>query len=142
MITAQQQDTLLQCLETLQYTVHDTWAVPRGWWTCLETGKDLTVDYPNGERPEGSKAIGEITSLIHTEVSEAYEGHRRNKQDEHCPEFLAIEVELADAMIRIFDAAGGLHLRLAEAFVAKMRYNFERPDHSMAARKQEGGKKT
>lgn len=122
--------------------VHHEWAKPRGWWTDLNTGEHLGCDYPAGERPTGSKAVGEQISLIHSEISEAYEGHRKGKTDEHCPEFTSLEAELADAMIRILDTAGGMKLRLAEAFAAKMEYNRTRPDHRPENRRMADGKKT
>jgi NTP pyrophosphatase (non-canonical NTP hydrolase) len=129
-------------IDNLILIVHHDWAVPRGWWTDLKTGENLSCDYPAGERPTGSKSIGDQISLIHSEISESYEGHRKNKMDEHCPEFTNFEIELADAMIRILDTAGGLKLRLAQAFAAKMAYNHARPDHSHEARKAVDGKKT
>ena len=122
--------------------IHSKWAISRGWWDDLKTGERLDVDYPAGERPKGSKAIGEIVSLIHSEISEAYEGHRKNKMDDHLPQFTSFEVELADAMIRILDAAGGLNLRLEAAMAAKMEYNWSRADHSHESRKKDDGKKT
>jgi NTP pyrophosphatase (non-canonical NTP hydrolase) len=102
----------------------------------------LGANYPVGGRPKGSKAVGEQVSKIHSEISEAYEGHRKNKMDEHCPEFTSFEVELADALIRILDTAGGLRLRLSQEFEAKMAYNRNRADHKPEARLAEDGKKT
>lgn len=69
----------------------------------------------------------EKIALIHSELSEALEGLRKVKMDEHCPEFSSEEVEMADALIRILDYAGGFNLRLAEAFEAKLAYNATRP---------------
>lgn len=129
-------------IEGLIKAVHHDWALGRGWWHDLETGEYLGADYPAGQRPKGSKAVGDQIALIHSEISEAYEGHRKNKQDKDCPEFSNFEIELADAMIRILDTAGGLNLRLAEAFVAKMKFNHHRPDHKPENRRAEGGKKT
>jgi hypothetical protein len=117
------------------------WSHGRGWWSDLETGEYLGCNYPAGERPKGSKAVGDQVALIHTEVSEAYEGYRKDKPDEHCPEFMALEVELADALIRIADMAYGMKLRLPQAVAAKMKYNQTRADHSKKARQAEGGKK-
>ena len=126
-------------IEHLVSTVHD-WAVRTGWWADLETGESLTADYPAGEKPTGAKSIGNIVALLHSEVSEAFEGDRKNLQDEHIPEFTSFEVELADLLIRLLDTAGGLNLRLVDAFLHKMAYNAQRADHKIDNRKAEGGK--
>lgn len=129
-------------IEDLIQVVHHDWAVPCGWWNDLKTGEPLGCNYPAGERPKGSKAVGEQIALIHSEISEAYEGHRKNKMDEHCPSHTNFEIELADALIRILDTAGGLQLDLAGAFATKMAYNRRRADHKPENRAKEDGKKT
>ena len=83
---------------------------------------------------------GTMIALMHSELSEALEGLRKNKQDDHLPEFLSVEVELADTLIRIFDYAKARNLRVVEAMVAKHSYNAHREDHSREARAKEGGK--
>jgi hypothetical protein len=85
--------------------------------------------------------VGELLCLIHSEISEAMEGHRKDKMDEHIPEQLSITVELSDALIRIFDLAGGLNLNIGEAFAEKFCYNQIRTDHKIANRQAPGGKK-
>jgi NTP pyrophosphatase (non-canonical NTP hydrolase) len=52
-----------------------------------------------------------------------------------------IEVELADAVIRILDIAGGLKLDLGGALEEKFRYNQNRSDHKIENRKATNGKK-
>jgi NTP pyrophosphatase (non-canonical NTP hydrolase) len=79
--------------------------------------------------------------LIHSEISEALEGVRKDKMDDHLPHRKAEEVELADALIRIFDFAGAHGLDLGGAFVEKLAYNQRRADHRPEARAAEGGKK-
>jgi len=52
-----------------------------------------------------------------------------------------VTVELADAIIRIFDIAAGFGLDLGTAYVRKMAYNAHRADHSIEHRKTENGKR-
>jgi NTP pyrophosphatase (non-canonical NTP hydrolase) len=82
--------------------------------------------------------------LIHSEVSEAMEGVRKDIPDDHLPERPMEEVELADVLIRVFDYAGRYKLDLGGALIDKLRYNQQRAidgDHSPEARAAEGGKK-
>lgn len=79
--------------------------------------------------------------LIHSEVSEAMEGDRKNLMDDHLPDRKMIEVELADAVIRIFDLAGAMGLDLGGAMDDKMNYNAKRADHKPENREKENGKK-
>lgn len=73
------------------------------------------------------RSRGEAIALIHSEISEALEGVRKPKQDDHCPEFTSEVIEMADAMIRIIDYCEGYGLPLGEALVAKHNFNLTRP---------------
>ena len=123
-------------LAYLQHCAHEA-QVTAGWWTDMRTGADMRLQ--NEEGKPGFN-VAEKLCLIHSEVSEALEGHRKGMCDTHLPHRPAIEVELADALIRILDLAGGLQLDLAGAFVEKMAYNAKRADHKLAERQKEGGK--
>jgi NTP pyrophosphatase (non-canonical NTP hydrolase) len=99
------------------------------WWRHLDTGEPI------------QRNVGELLMLTVSELAEAMEGHRKNLQDDKLPNRKMFEVELADAIIRIFDIAGGLDLDLGGAFVEKMDYNSTRHDHTVKARRAANGKK-
>ena len=109
------------------------------WWTDMATGSDLREECRAGTRL-GKALVAEKLALIHSEVSEAMEGHRKALMDDKLPHRPAIEVELADAVIRIADLAGALDLDLGGAISEKMAFNRQRPDHKPEARQAAGGK--
>lgn len=104
-----------------------------GWWTNLETGEPISV--------HALGIVGEKLMLIVSEVAEAMEGYRKDNMDSHLPHRKAVEVELADAVIRIGCLAGALGLDLAGAIQEKMAYNAQREDHKIQNRKKNNGKK-
>jgi NTP pyrophosphatase (non-canonical NTP hydrolase) len=77
---------------------------------------------------------------VHSEISEAMEGDRKDLMDDKLPHRKMREVELADAVIRIFDLAGAYEMDLGEAIAEKMVYNQNRADHKIENRSQSGGK--
>lgn len=111
-------------------------ATQAGWWIDPETGEDVRTWPPKFFKLWVSAKL----MLAVTELAEAMEGHRKGLQDDHLPDFDMLTVELGDAVIRIFDLAGGLGLRLPEAIVAKLKYNATRADHKLENRLKEGGK--
>ena len=111
-----------------------------GWWTDLVTGADMTCAYRLPMAVKPPRNIGEMLCLIHSEISEAMEGARKGLMDDKLPHRPMLEAELADAVIRIFDMAGGLQLDLAGAIVEKLAYNRQRADHKPEHRAQATGK--
>ena len=100
-----------------------------GWHTNLETGELL-------ERNKG-----EMISLIHSEVSEMLEGERKNLMDDKLTNRIMVEVEAADAIIRILDYCGRWGYDVGGALVEKLEFNRQRADFKPENRKKQNGKK-
>lgn len=60
-------------------------AYESGWWHDLNTGEDM----------HGKRNVPELLCLIHSEISEAMEGHRKGLMDDKLPHRPMLEVELA-----------------------------------------------
>jgi NTP pyrophosphatase (non-canonical NTP hydrolase) len=106
---------------------------------CHQASEKFWTDLQTGERLQRNK--GEMLALIHSEISEALEGERKDLMDDHLPHRKMAEVELADALIRIFDYAAGHGYDIGGALVEKMEYNRTRKDHTREARLAPNGKK-
>lgn len=119
------EETVISVMGMLCAQAHET-AKSKGWWSSRDDIQRVLEDAGYGT--EGRNLIeSQLVALTHSELSEGVEGLRKNLQDDHLPEFLMIECELADALIRIFDHAAKYGYRLPEALVAKMAYNQGRP---------------
>lgn len=122
------------CGAELQRICHEA-ATNAGWWHCPKTGEPSTPEYIR------SSLIPQKLLLIHSEISEACEADRKSLKDSHLPHRDGVEVELADAVIRIFDLAGALGYDLGGAIAEKMAFNAERADHKLSARAEHNGKR-
>ena len=82
------------------------WMAHQGFWDCDN--------------------FGEKIAMIHSEISEALEAHRKGLNSDHLPGFSGVAEELADAVIRIFALAGRMGIPLGEALIAKSLFNLTR----------------
>jgi hypothetical protein len=142
-----QEQVVAGFINTMCADVHEA---NQKWWHDLHTGERLKRDpaqllmltvselaEAGEDAPQYSAVLFEVTKSL----CRAMEGVRKDKMDDKLPERKAFEVELADAVIRIFDIAAGFDLDLGGAYVEKMAYNAVRKDHTAEARLQADGKR-
>jgi len=108
-------------------------SVASGWHINPKTGVARTAE-------ENKDLFPVRIALCHSELSEALEGDRKDIMDDHLPNRKMAEVELADAVIRIFDLAGSMKFDLGGAIAEKLLYNASRADHKISSRNAKGGK--
>ena len=101
-----------------------------GWWDDYDGA-------PDNLKPA---LLAGRQMLMVSELAEAMEALRKDRKDDHLPNRKGEEVELADAVIRIFDYAGKRGFDLGNAILEKIAYNLARADHKPENRKKEGGK--
>ncbi len=79
--------------------------------------------------PEGASVLwdGNQICMIHGEVSEAHEGLRKDAMDDKLLHRKSVEVELADAVIRIMNYGRERGLDIAGAITEKSEFNATRP---------------
>lgn len=71
--------------------------------------------------------VGEKIALMHSELSEALEAHRKDLMDDKLPQHKGLDVELADCAIRILDFCGAYNIDIGLMIIDKLAYNKTRP---------------
>lgn len=128
-VTGYERQQVVDALTVVQKVCHGL-AKNAGWWNAHDTHTSISNPLHFSNK----------LCLIHSEISEAMEGDRKNLSDDKLPHREMREVELADALIRIADLCGGYGMDLAGAVVEKMEFNASRADHKIENRKADGGK--
>jgi NTP pyrophosphatase (non-canonical NTP hydrolase) len=137
MTNANSLENATKALNALSEIIHQR-NVEAGWWKNLQTGEDLRG---KNELGQDRRNVPELLCLVHSEVSEAMEGYRKNLMDDKLPHRTMFETELADVFIRCFDIAGAHNLDLGGAVLEKLEFNRTREDHKISARLKSDGKK-
>ena len=112
------------CVNELCQMIHAS-NVKAGWWDAADN----------------ALVVPTKLALVHSELSEALESHRKNTKDDKLPQYDGIAVELADAVIRIFDLAGFLGIPLGTIMAEKEAFNAKREDHKVENRAKPQGKR-
>lgn len=101
--------------------------IDAGWWKVVDG-----VTQPRN--------IGELLCLVHSEISEGFEGWVDDLMDDHLPDRKMVEVEMADASIRTLDIFGYYGVEVGEIEVRQGKSGFSYM-HCHVARAMEGFRK-
>lgn len=87
-------------LNELSQIVHQA---NKKWWQDIHTGEPI------------KRNKGELLALVHSEISEGFEGEINGDKDDKLPHRLMGEVEQVDALIRLLDYSAGFNHNLNNA---------------------------
>jgi len=134
--------SMSQVINYLRDEVHEN-AVASGWHKIDDTVKEVLLLARKPELVTYFEKIREasMVALEHSELSESLEGTRKNLMDDHLKDRPMVEVEIADAIIRLLDRAGKYNYDIGGAIIEKIAYNKQRADHKPEAREGTNGKK-
>jgi len=121
-----QERTAIAGINAMASLAHST---AKKWYRNPKTGRKVKRNF------------GEVIALMHSELSEALEAHRKNLMDDKLTHRPGVEVELADALIRILDTCKANGFDIATAAVEKNRFNRVRKDHQRKSRLAKNGKR-
>lgn len=147
-------EEMFQALNSLCKNIHQV-NVEMGWWASVKSVQQNLIIIKSNLSPEEKKELidalgisnisdrnmGELLCLVHSEISEAMEGFRKNLMDDKLKDRKMFDVELGDAVIRIFDICGKYNIPLGTIIAEKVAFNTVREDHKMENRMKENGKK-
>lgn len=114
-------------VEVIAHSIH-TLSTP--WW----------VDIKDHNRPL-NRNVGQMLMLMVSELGEAMEGDRKSLKDDKLPSYDMVDVEVVDCIIRGLDFLRARNAPIARILIDKCNYNAQRPDHQIANRLSDHGKK-
>jgi NTP pyrophosphatase (non-canonical NTP hydrolase) len=124
-------ENVLSALLAVEHECHQT-SLDHGWWEKHDQlkraigGEHSSLISENKEEIDRLYVLSKLMLSV-SELSEAVEGVRGDKMDDHLPRYKMIEVEIADCFVRLFDLSKRFDLHVCEALLAKMEYNKSRP---------------
>jgi NTP pyrophosphatase (non-canonical NTP hydrolase) len=132
--------TFLDLMDALVRKCHQM-SKDKGFWDEGErvfhsSGMSAEDDLPTTSETRVKTApwnFGEKIALVHSELSEALEAHRKGNPpsekitDTDGKPYGLVAEEMADVVIRVCDLCGKLGIDLGRAILAKTEYNAKRP---------------
>jgi hypothetical protein len=126
-MASSEENLILSAIKILTAELHLN-SLDKGFWdeedALLEKCHENTKLYRRVKQLFNAEKI----ALMHSELSEGLEGCRKDGEilDTHCPDFLNIEIEMADAIIRILEFCQRRNFRIGDALIAKHNFNLTR----------------